>query len=422
MMQFIMPKKFKLILAASIANIFEWYDYALFGHFAAIIGDKFFPVTDQRVVLLQVFLVFAIGYLMRPVGGIFFGIIGDRFGRRFSLSLSIMCMAVPTAIIGFLPSYETIGLTSTIIMIICRLLQGLSMGGALTGSISYIIEHTPKKQRGLYSSVTMVSICIGILLGSFMSFLVQKIFSAEEFNDWAWRLPFILGMLVFFAGLYIKNYIGESPIFDEMQKQGELTAKPVRLAFCDYWSKMIISIFINAAGSIIFYFEAIYLTSYLVNNRGFSGDTVSVVTNSCYLIMILVIILVGYLSDRFGRRLIMLINLLLICMISPVMLPLIETGTYLTVIFAQITIAIIAAAYIGAEPALQAELYPAKIRNTALSISYNLATSVFGGTSPYIIESIVQNTGSMQFFAYYLVAISICGLIALYFYRASLRP
>ena len=168
--------KHKLILTSGIANSFEWYDYALFGHFAPVIGQKFFPSNDPSTSLLYAFLVFAIGFLMRPIGGIFFGIIGDKFGRRAALSASIICMAFPTAAIAILTTYETAGIVATSMMILVRMLQGLSMGGALTGSISFVIEHSEKNQRGFISSFSMSSICIGILLGSLVfkfSFLLS---------------------------------------------------------------------------------------------------------------------------------------------------------------------------------------------------------------------------------------------------------
>ncbi|MBA2629151.1 MAG: MFS transporter, partial [Rickettsiaceae bacterium] len=171
-----MNKK-KLVFTSGVANTFEWYDYALFGHFAPIIGAKFFPESDPNTALLHAFLAFAIGYLMRPLGGIFFGIVGDKFGRKIALSSSIMCMAIPTAAIGFLPTYETWGIVSTGLMIVVRMLQGLSMGGALTGSVSFIIEHTNKEERGFFGSISMASICVGILLGSLVSFIVKTTFT-----------------------------------------------------------------------------------------------------------------------------------------------------------------------------------------------------------------------------------------------------
>jgi MHS family proline/betaine transporter-like MFS transporter len=409
--------KRKLVLTSGVANTFEWYDYALFGHFAPIIGQKFFPESDPSAALLQAFLVFAIGYLMRPIGGIFFGIIGDRFGRRSALSLSVMCMAIPTAAIGFLPTYETWGIASTISMIVFRMLQGLSMGGALTGSISFVIEHSEKNKRGLYGSVSMMSICMGILLGSVVANLVKGSFSAEQFDLWAWRLPFIMGVLVFFVGIYIKNNTEETPLFEEAKYRGEVVRNPLKTVFKNHWFDMIISVLINATGSIIFYLEAIYLISYLKINRGFPENDVSFLVNFCYVLMIFVTLFAGWLSDKIGRRKIFVCNLIFIIAVSPFLLNVMETGDFALVVIAQIVIAIMAAMYIGPEPALQAELYPTAVRNTALSVSYNTATSVFGGTAPYIIESLVQNTGTITTSVYYIISAAIISLIALYFYK-----
>lgn len=411
-----MNKK-KLVFTSGVANTFEWYDYILFGHLAPVIGQKFFPETDPNAVLLQVFLVFAIGYLMRPIGGIFFGIIGDKFGRRIALSSSIMCMAVPTAAVGFLPTYETWGITSTALMIIIRVMQGLSMGGALTGSISFVIEHTEKERRGLFGSISMASICAGILLGSVVLFLVKSVFSPEDFDLWAWRLPFIIGMVIYFAGVYIRTHTNETPLFQEAKARGEVLASPLKTAFRYYWFDMIISILINMTGSIIFYLEAIYLVSYLKINRGFLDSDVTYLMNFCYVIMIFVTLLAGWLSDKIGRRKIFVVNLIFIIIASPLILKTMETGDFAMVSVALCAIAIMAAFYIGPEPALQAEFYPTEVRNTALSVSYNTATSLFGGTTPYVMEKLTQNNGTITSSVYYIITAAILGLIGLYFYK-----
>lgn len=407
--------KHKLILTSSVANSFEWYDYALFGHFAPIIGQKFFPNTDPSISLLYVFLAFAVGYLMRPIGGIFFGVIGDRFGRRAALSASVICMAFPTAAIGFLPTYETAGIVATSMMILVRMLQGFSMGGALTGSISFVIEHTEKNHRGFTSSFSMSSICVGILFGSLVSYLIKSIFTPEQFNSWAWRLPFLIGIFIFFAGIYIKKHTAETPLFLENKSYGKVEQRPLKFAFKHHWFDMLISILINGTGSVIFYVESIYLISYLKIHRGFGEGEVSNLVNICYIIMILATILGGWLSDKIGRRKIFVINLVIIILTSTFLLESFEFGNFSSIIIAQIIIAILAALYIGPEPALQAELYPTNIRSTALSVSYNTATSIFGGTAPYIMESLVQN-GNMGSGSIYIIVCAVFSLIALYFY------
>lgn len=409
--------KRKLVMVGGIANTFEWYDYALFAHLAPIIGEKFFPKTDPSSALLQVFLVFAVGYLMRPLGGIFFGIVGDRFGRKTALSTAIICMAVPTAAIGFLPTYESWGIASTSLMIVVRMMQGLSMGGSLTGSVSFLIEHTKKEQRGFFGSISMASICAGILLGSVVLFLVKNILTDGQFNDWGWRIPFIIGIVIYFVGTYIKNHTSETPLFEDAKARGEVLASPLKTVFKHYSFDMIISILINMTGSIIFYFAAVYLVSYLKVVRGFSYSNVTYLMNSCYATMIFIALFAGWISDKIGRKKIFLLNLICIIITMPFLLEMMENGNFTTASIALVLIATMAAFYIGPEPALQAEFYPTAVRNTAISVSYNTATSVFGGTTPYIIESLIQHTGTITSSVYYIVISAIIGIIALYFYE-----
>ncbi|WP_341757254.1 MULTISPECIES: MFS transporter [unclassified Candidatus Tisiphia] len=413
--------KRKLVFASGIANAFEWYDYALFGLFAPIIGEKFFPGSNPNSSLLHAFLAFAIGYLMRPIGGVFFGVLGDRFGRKIALSTSIFCMSLPTALIGVLPTYDDIGITSTILMILVRMLQGLSMGGALTGSISFVIEHTGIAYRGFSSSVSMSSICIGLLFGSGISQCIQSLLSAEQFDDWGWRIPFLLGILIFFAGLYIKKYTSETPSFQNMKEKGKILKFPLKQVISVYWFDMIISIVINSTGSVLFYLQTIYLMSFLRMNRGFTDDEVSNLANYCYIIMAIVTLCSGYLSDIIGRKKIFVINLLVIILVTPFLMQVIETGDFYLIIISQIILSILAACYIGPEPALQAEFYPTNIRNTALSLSYNIATSIFGGTTPLVIAYLVQKKGTITSAIYYIIACAIASLIALYFYKDRSR-
>lgn len=412
-----MNKK-KLILSSGIANSFEWYDYALFGHFAQIIGEKFFPDSDPSISLLQVFLVFAVGYLMRPLGGVFFGIIGDRFGRRSALSAAVICMSVPTACIGILPTYDDIGITATTLMIVVRMLQGLSMGGALTGSVSFIIEHTSRKHRGFIGSIPMASICIGILLGSLVSYTIKNILSPEDFYDWGWRLPFMIGVLILFVGIYIRKHTQETPMFKEMVAKDNVLKSPLKKVIANHWFDMLISIFINSTGSVIFYLQSIYLTTYLKTNREFDESAVDLLVNSCYLLMAFVTVITGWFSDIIGRKNIFIVyNIAIIFIFAAGLLGIFENGDFASVVTAQVILAILAAAYIGPEPALQAEFYPANVRNTALSVSYNTATSLFGGTTPFVVAYLVQKTNSVASSMYYVLVCAAVSLIALFFYK-----
>jgi MHS family proline/betaine transporter-like MFS transporter len=409
--------KAKLIFSSGVANTFEWYDYTLFAHFATVIGDKFFPSNDSSATLLYAFTVFAIGYLMRPIGGIFFGILGDRLGRKVALSTSIICMALPTTFMGLLPTYDAIGVTATILMIVVRMMQGLSMGGVLTSSVSFVIEHTNPQHRGVVGSISMTSICLGILLGSLTAYTIKALLSPQQFLDWGWRIPFLCGILVMFVGIYIRKHISETPLFEDIKHDGTILKSPLREVLKKYWFDILISILINSTGSVIFYLEAVYVSTFLKLNRNFSESDVDNLINISYVIMAFTTVFVAWVSDRIGRRKIYIINLLVIAPSIFFIMNVFEFGNMYMVVAAHILLTILAGAYIGPEPALQAEFYPTNVRNTALSLSYNIAVSVFGGTAPLIIEYLFQKTGSIISAAYYVFICSLLSMIALYFYK-----
>jgi MHS family proline/betaine transporter-like MFS transporter len=409
--------KFKTAIITSAVNIFEWYDYALFGLFAQIIGDKFFAYNNSATSLLNAFLVFAIGYIVRPIGGIVFGIIGDNFGRKVVLSSTIMCMSIPTFIIGSLPGYETIGIYATIIIVLVRLLQGLAIGGALTGSISFIIEHTEEKYKGLASSLPMSGICIGIMLCSFVSYLVRCYLTELEFNNWGWRVPFLLAIFFMFIGFYIRKYAIETPEFTKNKLQNNVERFPIKKIMLNHKKDIITSIFLNASGSILFYFQVMYIVNYLKTMRNFSALTIDRLVDSTYLIMALAALFGGWLSDRVGRVLTFKIILILIIISILPMINYFTGGNLMQVIIAHMILSILAAIYIGAEPALQCDLYPSNIRNTALSLAYNISTSVFGGTTPYVATMIMQKWQNLQFVALYIITSALLGITALYSYK-----
>jgi MFS transporter, MHS family, proline/betaine transporter len=412
-----MNKKNKTLLSSGVANTFEWYDYALFGNFAPLIGRKFFPASDASSSMLKVFLVFAVGYLMRPLGGIFFGIIGDKMGRRFALSFSIVCMSVPIAIIGFLPTYEEIGFTSSVLMVVMRMLQGLSVGGALTGSISFLIEHTNKNSRGAVGSIPMLSICLGILLGTGVSMIIQNMMSAEDFDDYGWRIPFVIGVVTAFAGFYINKHTEETPMFKDLKKKGAVLDSPIKKVFSKNWFDMLVSIMINSTGSVMFYFQAVYISNYLKTKRGFSPADVDKLGIICFMIMTVTCVISGMVSDIIGRKR-TFVAIIIIAMLSIFNIThTLQYGDWSSVIMAQIFLGILAAFYIGPEPALQAEFYPTNIRSTALSISYNVSTSVFGGTAPYVIEYLYSRSNDLSGCGNYVIITSVFSLIGLYYYK-----
>ena len=408
-----------VIFSSSVATACEWYDYALFGHLAGLIGEKFFPSDSPAASLLNAFILFAVGYLMRPIGGVLFGMIGDKYGRRTALSSAVFCMAFPTGIIALLPSYDVIGMAAPIIMTVVRVIQGLSMGGALTGSASFLIEHSPKSRRGLVCSTSMASLCFGVLLASLVVSFLKYILSTESFVDFGWRIPFLVGFFIIYASHYIKTHTAETPMFLTAKECGHLSKNPLAESFTNYKFKMLISIMINSTGSVIFYLQAVYLLNYLKLFRDFSDNQIYWMLNFSYIIMIFATILSGWISDIIGRKKLYAVTLVMIIFSIRYIVTEFESGSYFSIIICCSMLAILAAIYIGAEPALQSELYDMKVRNTALSVSYNTATTIFGGTAPYVLSIIVAKFGSIQFVAYYVIFCSIMSLVGVWFYKKA---
>lgn len=408
-----------VIFSSGVATAFEWYDYALFGHLASIIAKNYFPSDDPTASLLNTFLIFAIGYVMRPIGGIIFGVIGDKYGRRTALSTAVLCMSIPTGVIGLLPSYDMIGIYAPVIMTILRVIQGVSMGGALTGAASFLIEHSPPNRRGFMGSTSMSSLCFGVLLSSLVILFTKTIVGYDNFEQWGWRIPFLLGFFIIYSSLYIKNYTEETPLFLNAMNNNDLSRAPLKDAFKDQKFKMLMSIFINSTGSVIFYLQAIYLVNYLKTYRGYDDFTIHYIINISLLIMIFTTLFSGWVSDRIGRKRLYLINLFVLISSIYFIIHAFEYGGIFEVYAAMIFLSILAALYIGAEPALQADFYPVRVRNTALSLSYNVATTIFGGTTPYVLSLIVSSMGSISYVCIYVLGCCFLSLIGLFFYEVS---
>ena len=221
----------RTLMAGAIGNVLEWYDFALYGYFAPVFAAMFFPSEQPFVSLLSTFGVFAIGFLARPLGALLFGHIGDTIGRREALAWSIILMAIPTIVVGMLPTYAMIGIAAPLILTCCRFLQGISVGGELTGSVTFLVEHAASSERGYIGSWAGFSAQVGALLGSGVGTLVASTLTDEALHQWGWRIPFLLGSLIAFIGWYLRTRISESPAFEHMRHAGALSAAPIREVF-----------------------------------------------------------------------------------------------------------------------------------------------------------------------------------------------
>ena len=229
----------RVVIAGMIGNGLEWYDFALYGYFAPTLGKLFFPGGDPYVQLISTYGIFAAGFLMRPVGGLLFGTLGDKYGRKFALTLSLLMMAIPTACIGVLPTYASIGIWAPMLLACVRMIQGLALAGQFTGSITFIVEHAPADKRGAAGGTTILSLCAGMLLGSGSATFMAEILPQAAFESWGWRVPFLLGIVIAFVGFYIRHHTEESPHYEKAKDEGALSQTPVRETLRLHWGKLV---------------------------------------------------------------------------------------------------------------------------------------------------------------------------------------
>lgn len=400
----------KVIVSGMIGNALEWYDYALYAEFAHIIGKHFFPNSEIREILT--FAVFAAGFFIRPVGAVVFGNIGDRMGRRFALMLGILTMAVPTAAIGLLPSYESIGIAAPLLLVVIRLVQGFSLGGEFSGCITYLVEYSEPGKRGLIGSAAFVSMCIGMLLGNGTASLMANIMSEESLVSWGWRIPFVAGLFVGLIGLYIRHHLSESPLYKAAKAKKTLSSRPLYDTVTSHWKSLLLAIAIYITVTAPFYTATVFIKSFL-HNIGYSSFTTIMAGTIILVTMIVIMPISAAISDKIGRRNILISGSALIAISSYFVFYYIGKGNDNLALISCFWFALIVGFYMGPVPTVLVELFPTRVRFTGVALSYNISAAIFGGTAPMIGTMFVQFTGDQFAIGYYLATLAVITLISL---------
>jgi len=394
----------KAVIAGTIGNVLEWYDFGVYGYFATTISSLFFPGEDKTISLLKTFAVFGVGFVMRPVGSILFGIYGDRFGRRLALSAVIFLMAFSTVAIGLLPTYAQAGVLAPTLLVIFRLLQGLSAGGEWGGSTSYIVEYAPEGRRGFIGSWQQVSVGSGFLLGSLSAALLSSMLSPEAFISWGWRIPFLLGFLVGILGAYLRWGLRDTPKFSEIERQGQVAQAPLIEAFTKYRREALTIFGLTIHNTVAYYIPIVCMTSYIVSVAKLPPSSALWIGTSCLLVFVILIPIWGALSDRIGRKPLLLLSCVGYIVLAYPLFMLASSGNAKLALIAQMVMILLLSFYSGACPAVYSEILPTRVRYTALSIGYNVAVAVFGGFAPFIATWLIGLTGNNLAPAYYLMA------------------
>ncbi|MXP65930.1 MFS transporter [Roseomonas sp. M0104] len=399
----------KAVGAAVIGNVLEWYDFSVYAYLATILSHQFFHSENPTSALLATFAAFGIGFVVRPLGGILIGRMGDTHGRKAALLLTIFMMAFGTVAIGLLPTYETIGILSPILLVVCRLAQGFAAGGEWGGSTAFIVEWAPKNRRGFFGSFQQASVAGGLLLGSAVAAICSSVFSAGTMEAWGWRIPFLLGGLLIPLGIYMRRNIEETPAYREAvaekapaaREAGNWTLAGRAFGFTILWT-------------VSYYVMLNYMPTFTQQHAGLSR-TAALWSNTLGLVVLVVAVpLMGMLSDRIGRK-----PLLLGCCIAfilltyPLFVLLLSGGGLGTVILVQIIFAVMIAAFSGPGPAAISEIFPTASRSTYMSTGYSLAVAIFGGFAPYIATWLIATTGSPLSPTYYLIGAAILSTLVI---------
>ncbi|SNZ07853.1 MFS transporter, MHS family, proline/betaine transporter [Persephonella hydrogeniphila] len=407
-----MKKHSKTLFAGMVGNVLEWYDFVVYGFLAVIIGELFFPSDDPMLSLLKSLGVFAVGFVMRPVGAILFGHIGDRYGRKKALTISIVMMAVSTTAIGLLPTYAQIGILAPTLLVILKLFQGLSVGGEYTTSVSFIVEHAPEGKRGLFGSVGILGAVVGILLGSASGAVITKVLPEDQLYAWGWRVLFFTGILLGLIGYYVRKNIDETPKFIELEYEELIDKQPVfdvfRKAFKEFLKTFSLSTF-QAVG---FYTIFVYIANHLTVFVKMPKSTALTINTISMVVLAVLIPFFGWLSDKIGRKPIILFSTGFTVLASYPLFRFISSGSVENALIGQIIFAVVVAGFMSILPTTLVEIFPTQIRNSGYSIGYNLPFAIFGGTAPLIATYLVKTTNNPGSPAFYLIAAAAVAFIA----------
>jgi MHS family proline/betaine transporter-like MFS transporter len=399
-------------IAGIIGNVLEWYDFAVFGYYAPIIGTLFFPSESEYAALIKVFGVFAAGYMMRPIGGAIFGHMGDRVGRKKALQVSVLMMAIPTACLGLVPTYDRIGIAAPVILIVLRLIQGLSVGGEFIGSISFATEIAPPNRRGFYGSLTTLSAVGGIMIGSAVATIMQALLSQESMLTWGWRIPFLAGIAIGGFGLWMRKGMMEPPAFKKLKATENVHKSPVTQVIRNMPGRIA-----HAAALVVlfgggFYMLFVWWPTYLTHMVKPAVPHAMIINTIATLFVMALIPISGYLSDKVGRKKMLVASCLAIAIVAYPLFVWSDHGVFQSALVAQLIFALIFCNIQGSMPATLAEMFPTSMRFSGIALGYNLTLALVGGTAPMVCTWLVEITGDIASPAYYLIIMALISFFA----------
>lgn len=408
------PVHWRAIIAASIGNALEWFDFVIYGFFAGVIAKVFFSAEDESIGLLLSLATFGVTFFMRPLGAIVIGSFADRYGRKTALVITMLAMMLGTAVIAFAPPYAAIGIFATFLVVLGRLIQGFSAGGEFGSATAFLAEQNPRR-RGFYSSWQFASQAVTTILATGFGATITGLLSQEQIEAWGWRIPFIAGLLIGPVGYYIRRHLDETREF----KSSETSQTPLRETLVDNTKMLAI-----ALGSVILCTVAMYtilfMPIYAMRQLGLPASGSYIATLITGAIQLVLLPVFGAWSDKIGRTPVAIVSAVILTLAAyPLFVWLVASPTLQTLILVQGAMGMLMAGYMGSLPAFMSELFPTRLRTTGLSISYAFGVALFGGFAPFINAWLIKVSGSNVAPSFYLTSAGIVSLVAMFAARRA---
>jgi MFS family permease len=417
------PRDFRrVIIAASVGNVIEWYDFYIFGSLAAVLSVKFFEQSHPVAALLSTIALFTAGFLIRPLGAFLFGWMGDRVGRKYTFLITLSGMGLGTGAIGLIPTYQSIGLTAAFLLFGLRMIQGLCLGGEYGGAITYVAEHVPDDSRGYYTGWLQTSPTLGIVVSLVVIIATRTYFGNQVFDEWAWRIPFLFSFLLVAIAIYIRLQLQETPIFQEIKASGQMTRNPWKEAFLSANVKYILIACVVLIGQgVVWYSGQFWALYFLQQVSKVDALSSAYIVGAALLIATPSLIFFGWLSDQIGRKPVILGGMLLAAITYYPLYLWLGTVTqpgninYPIAIFIIFILVCYVGMVYGPVGAFLAEYFPGRIRYTSVSVPYHIGNGWGGGLVPFITSSVFAATGSIGYALIYPIAVpAVCFVLALF--------